>query len=143
MIITDLISFGLGVLLRVFNEERKAKAEDHKLQLAVASQNYDMLKDHRTAVVGSTFLQTMMMIMVFVAMGVLVLFPLLAAFADIPLFILHEYVKETGILFWKSTEVVHDWMQINGLYLPEEFQILMIEAIKFIFGAVVGGVGRR
>ena len=143
MVLTEFISFGLGVVLRVWNEERKAAKEQQKLQMAAATQNYEFLKDHRESVVKSTFLQSMMMGMVFVAMGVLVAFPLIAAVYDIPLFILHTYVEETGILFWKGTKHVSEWVTVHGLYLPEEFQILMIEAIKFIFGAVVGGVGRR
>lgn len=143
MILTEVISFGLGVVLRIFNEERKANRENHKLQMAIATQKYEILQDQRNAVVSSTFLQMMMMVMVFVALGVLVMFPLISAFFDIPLFILHTYVQETGILFWKGTQHVSEWMQIEGLYLPEEFQVLLIEAIKFIFGAVVGGIGRR
>lgn len=143
MVWTDVISFGLGIVLRIWNEERKAAAASHKLQMAVATKNYEILSDHRDAVSKSTFLQFMMMCMVFVAMGVLVMFPLLSAFFDIPLFILHEYIQETGFLFWKGTKTVSEWMVVDGLYLPAEFQILLIEAIKFIFGAVVGGIGRR
>ena len=143
MILTEVISFGLGVVLRIWNEERKASAENHKLQMAVATQKYEILQNQQKAVAGSSFLQFMMMCMIFVAMGVLVAFPLIAAVWDIPLFILHSYVQETGILFWKGTKTVTEWMEISGLYLPEEFQILLVEAIKFIFGAVVGGIGRR
>lgn len=143
MLITEFISFGLGIVMRIWNEERKASAEKHKLDMAIASKKFEILNAQHKQVAGSSFLQFMMMIMVFVAMGALVLFPLIAAFADIPLFILHSYVKETGILFWKSMTTIHEWREIQGLYLPEEFQILLIEAIKFIFGAIVGGIGRR
>ena len=143
MVWTHVINFGLGILLRLWNEERKAKKDADRMQMALLSKKMEVLSNQHERVAGSTFLQFMMMCMVFVAMGVLVVFPLIAAFGDIPLFILHEYVQETGFLFWKSAMVVQEWTQVNGLYLPEEFQMVMIAAIEFIFGAIVGGVGRR
>ena len=140
---SHIINFGLGILMRIWNEERKASKEDREFQLAIAAQKMEWMDKARDRVTHSTFLQTMMMALVFVMLGVLVLFPLLAAFADIPLFILHEYVKETGILFWKSTVPIKEFLQVNGLYFPKEVSIILISATEFVFGAVVGGVGRR
>jgi len=137
------INFGFGILLRIWNEERKAAKEKHEREQALLANKMEILDKQHVYVRESSFLQFMMMVMVFVAMGVLVLFPLVAALGDIPLFLLHEYTKETGILFWKSSQVVWEWAQVNGLYIPHEFQLVMLSAIEFIFGAVVGGIGRR
>ena len=140
---SHVINFGLGIVMRIFNEERKAAKEDREFQMAVAAQNMEYMNKAKEKVVHSTFLQTMMMAMVIVGLGVMVLFPLIAAIYDIPLFLLHEYVQETGILFWKASVPIKEFLQVNGLYFPKEVTTILIAATEFVFGAVVGGVGRR
>ena len=140
---SHVINFGLGIVMRIYNEERKAAKEDREFQMAVAAQNMEYMNKAREQVTHSTFLQTMMMGMVIVGLGVMVLFPLVAAIYDIPLFLLHEYVKETGILFWKTATPIKEFLQVNGLYFPKEVTTILIAATEFVFGAVIGGVGRR
>lgn len=141
--LSHAINFGLGVVLRLANEHFKAKEKEQKLNMALISKKTEILEMQHEKVAASTFLQSLMMTMVFVAMGVLVLFPMLAVFLDVPLVVLWERTVQSGFWIFSSTKTVESWEIINGLYLPEEFKAVMIAAIEFTFGVVLGGVGRR
>ena len=51
-----IIEFGLGVFLRLFNEHNKQKAVDHKMTLALVSQQTEIINKAREDVAKSTFL---------------------------------------------------------------------------------------
>ena len=111
--------------------------------MAVWTKNSEMVKEARDSVVKSTFLQFMVLMMVIIALAALIGLPLFAALFDIPLFVTLEFWKETGALFWKSSVMVTEVMQINGLWLDPEFAHIVQGAISMVFGNVVAGMGRR
>ena len=132
-----------GALLRVWNEGRKDALEKQKLRMAIRAQDTKILESARKSVVSSTFLQFMMMVMVFVGLGALVLIPLLAIVLDVPLFVVLEFYKETGFWIFKTGRNVKELIPIEGLYLAPEFQYIIQGAVSMIFGNVVAGLGRR
>ena len=132
-----------GALLRVWNEGRKDALEKQKLRMAIRAQDTKILESARKSVVSSTFLQFMMMVMVFVGLGALVLIPLLARVLDVPLFVVLEFYKETGFWIFKTGRNVKELIPIEGLYLAPEFQYIIQGAVSMIFGNVVAGLGRR
>ena len=133
------ITFGVGILLRIFNEHQKSKEKEQKLLLAAATKKQEFINEAKESVVASTFLQTMMMILVVVALTVVAGFSLIATFLEQPLVV--ETIVKKG--FWIFSHDVKEFKEITGLFLPEEFRIVIISATEFIFGAIVGGIGRR
>ena len=132
-----------GAFLRVWAEERKDANERRKFELAALTKNNAILEAQRERLTGSTFLQFMVMLMTFTALMVFAVFPLAAVVMDVPLFITLEYYKETGFLFWKGTMMVKELIPVEGLYLPEDFHLIIQGAVSLIFGNVTAGMGRR
>ena len=136
---THAIQFGLGVALRLFNEHQKSKEKENKMMLAAATQRQEFIDKAHENIASSTFLQTMMMFMVMSAFIVVAGFSLIASFLNVPLVV--ETIETSG--FWIFSKEVKVFKEITGLLLPEEFRTVIIAATEFIFGAVVGGIGRR
>ena len=137
--IQHAITFGVGILMRLWNEHQKEKAQEQKMLIAIATKNKEIINEAKDKVIASTFMQTMMMIMVMSALAVVAGFSLIAAWMDVPLVI--ETVEKSG--FWIFSTDVKVFKEVSGLLLPEEFRVVIIAATEFIFGAVVGGIGRR
>ena len=137
--IQHAITFGVGILMRLRNEHQKEKAQEQKMLIAIATKNKEIINEAKDKVIASTFMQTMMMIMVMSALAVVAGFSLIAAWMDVPLVI--ETVEKSG--FWIFSTDVKVFKEVSGLLLPEEFRVVIIAATEFIFGAVVGGIGRR
>ena len=85
----------------------------------------------------------MVMLMTMTALGAFVVFPIIAVVMDVPLYITHTWIKDTGFLFWSGAREVIDLIPISGLYLPEDFHYIIQGAVSLIFGNVTAGMGRR
>lgn len=142
-LMTTVVPAVFGAFLRIWAEERKDAAERRKFELAAMTQSNAILETQRERVTGSTFLQFMVMLMTFTALMVFAVFPMIAVMWDVPLFITLEYYKETGFLFWKGTMAVKELIPVHGLYLPEDFHLIIQGAVSLIFGNVTAGMGRR
>ena len=136
---THVINFGLGVLLRLFNEHQKASDKNHALMMAAATKRNEFINQAKESTVGSTFLQSLMMVMIISALMVVAGFSLIASMLDVPLVV--ETIKTSG--FWIFETEVTEFKEVTGLFLPEEFRSIIIAATEFIFGAIIGGIGRR
>ena len=138
-----IVEFGLGVFLRLFNEHNKQKAADHKMTMALVSKQTDIISQAREDVAKSTFLQELMMLMVVVALVVAGAFPILAVYLDVPLVVLWEHTVTNGFWVFQSTKEVRELVSVEGLYLVPEIMAVIASATRFLFGAVVAGIGRR
>ena len=138
-----IIEFGLGVFLRLFNEHNKQKAVDHKMTLALVSQQTEIINKAREDVTKSTFLQELMMLMVVVALLIAGAFPILAVWLDVPLVVLWEHTVTNGFWIFQSSKEVRELVPVEGLYLVPEILAVIASATRFLFGAVIGGIGRR
>ena len=136
---THVIQFGLGIVLRLWNEHSKDKAKQHNMMMAAATKRQEFIDKAKEATVASTFLQSMMMFMVVSAFIIVAGFSLLAGYLEQPLVV--EQVVTKG--FWIFSKEVTEFVQVNGVFLPEEFRLVVIAATEFIFGAIIGGIGRR
>ena len=141
--ILDIISFGVGIVVRLFNEHQKASERAAKFNMAVAARNNEVLKEARADVQKSTFLQEMSMLLLIVALLVAAAFPVLALVLDVPLVILWERTVSSGFWIFSSTKTLATLESINGLYLVPEIMSVIVHATQFVFGAMVGGLGRR
>ena len=138
-----IVEFGLGVFLRLFNEHNKQKAADQKMTLALVSKQTEIINQARTDVAKSTFLQELMMLMVVVALLVAGAFPILAVWLDVPLVVLWEHTVTSGFWIFQSSKEVRELVPVEGLYLVPEIMAVIASATRFLFGAVIGGIGRR
>jgi hypothetical protein len=135
----EFISFAVGIVMRFLNEHSKDKAKQQEFLFKAALAKNNTINMAKEATASSTFLQIMMSMLVFGSFVVIAGFSLLAALLDLPLVI--ETIKSEG--FWIFSKDVKTFTEITGLLLPEEFRFVIIECTKFLFGAVVGGIGRR
>ena len=138
-----IVEFGLGVFLRLFNEHNKQKAVDQKMTLALVSKQTEIIGQARDDVAKSTFLQELMMLMVVVALLVAGAFPILAVYLDVPLVVLWEHTVTSGFWIFQSSKEVRELVPVEGLYLVPEIMAVIASATRVVFGAVIGGIGRR
>ena len=143
MITEAAISFGVGVFVRLWNEHQKQKAADAKLQMAMLTKQHNILQETREHVAKTTFAQIGIFVLLGFAVVTLFAFPLVAAFTDLPLYLFHTYLVDTGFWIFSGVKEVTELVTINGLYLPEEATTIMTAAVSFFFGVVGAGVGRR
>lgn len=136
---THIINFGVGIALRLFNEHQKSKEKEHKMMLAAATQRQELIDHAKADLKDTPFLQSVMLFMVVSAFIIVAGFSLVAAALDQPLVV--ETIVKKG--FWIFSHDVTEFKEISGVFLPEEFRLVVIAATEFIFGAIVGGIGRR
>lgn len=134
-----IITFGVGIVMRLWNEQRKDDAAERDYLIKARDARVEDLNNIRQETIKSTFLQTMMMFMVMTAFLIVAGFSLIASWLDVPLVV--ETIEQSG--FWIFSKDITVFKEITGLLLPEEFRTVIIMATEFIFGAVVGGIGRR
>lgn len=143
MITEAAISFGVGVVVRLWNEHQKQKAADAKLQMAMLTNQHKILHETREHVARTTFAQMGIFVLLGFAVLTLFAFPLVAAFTDLPLFLFHTYLEETGFWIFSGVKEVTELVTIDGLYLPEETTTIISAAVSFFFGVVGAGIGRK
>lgn len=137
-----LLNFGVGLAFRFLNEERKSAQMNHELNMAAATQNAEMMRAARENLGRTPVLQVFLGIMLMSSLAALIAFPLVAVYLDVPLVFIWERAVETGIFFKRMVDV-QSIETVTGLFLPHEFQTVIIVVLEFITGAVVGGLGRR
>jgi len=137
------LNFGVGLLFRFINENQKDKQLNHEMNMAVASQKHEFLEAARANVGKSPVLQLFLGIILIVALTALISFPVIAILLDVPLVIVFDRIVHSGWWIFASSHTVSTLESIEGLYLPKEFQVVLISILEFITGAIVGGLGRR
>lgn len=137
------INFGLGVLFRFMNENAKDRQMQHELAIAAATQKHEFLTEARANVSKTPVLQVFLGFLLVASLGALLVFPILAVVWDVPLVFVFERAVQSGFWIFKTTSTVSTLETTTGLFLPHEFQIVIISILEFIVGAVVGGLGRR
>lgn len=83
------------------------------------------------------------MLMVVVALLVAGAFPILAVYLDVPLVVLWEHTVTSGFWIFQSSKEVRELVPVEGLYLVPEIMAVIASATRVVFGAVIGGIGRR
>ena len=142
-IITHLLSTGLGVGMRLWNEHRKDVQANERMRTAALAQNAQLLNEQQKTVNASPWMQDMILMMVMIAMLAMFAFPLIAVALDVDLVVLLEQVKTSGFWIFKSNETVKTFEYISGLYLEPELIAIVTHATTFFFGAAAAGMGRR
>lgn len=137
------INFGLGVLFRFLNENQKDKQLQLELSLAAATGKHEFLVAARQNVSKTPVLQFFLGMLLTVSLAALISFPILAIAWDVPLLFVFERAVTSGWWIFSSTINVTTLEETQALYLPKEFQIVIIAILEFITGAIVGGLGRR
>jgi hypothetical protein len=142
-LLSHALNFGAGLLVRFLNEGQKDRQMQFEMAVAAASQRHEFMAAAKDQVVKTPVLQAFLGLLLIASLSALIAFPLLAVVWEVPLTFIFERVVETGFWIFSSTELVTTIEQTTGLYLPKEFQVVIIAILEFITGAVVGGLGRR
>jgi len=137
------INFGIGIVFRFINEGQKDKQLNHEMSIAAATQKHEFMEAARANVGKTPVLQLFLGVMLIASLAALISFPIIAITMDVPLLFVFERAVESGWWIFSSTTQVATLEETRALYLPKEFQVVIISILEFITGAIVGGLGRR